>query len=117
MVSISNVDQIMLLVRSQLGRIARDKRAASAQRTAKSGQTKSLDTPSSSLGAIRTLGDIEDREFDRLVVRALLIDQFGESLSGDPSFEQIADRTLTMMMGDDALKAQLADLRRLLREF
>ena len=113
MVSVSNVDQIMLLVRSQLNRIARDKRAASTQKT---GKAKAPDTPSSPLGAIRGLGDIDDREFDRLVVRALLIDQFGESLSGDPSFEQIADRTLSTMMSDDALKAQLFDLRRLLRE-
>ena len=113
MVSVSNVDQIMLLVRSQLNRIVRDKRTVSTQKT---GNAKAPNTPSSPLGAIRGLGDIDDREFDRLVVRALLIDQFGESLSGDPSFEQIADRTLSTMMSDDALKAQLFDLRRLLRE-
>ena len=113
MVSISNVDQIMLLVRAQLGRVARDKRAASTQ---KAGQAKTPDMPSSPLGAIRGLGDVDDREFDRLVVRALLIDQFGESLSGDPSFEQIADRTLSTMMNDDALKVQLSELRQLLRE-
>lgn len=113
MVSIGNADQVMVLVRSQLQRMARDKRTTSRPKA--DGPGNKANASATPFEAMRTLRDVPDREFDRLVVRALLSDDLGQALIDDAEFLAIAHRTLEIMRADPELGRQLETLRHSLR--
>lgn len=110
MVMIGNVDQVMALVRSQLERMSRDKRAGTSGKATRSGQARATDK--SRLQALSNLSDLPDSEFERLFVGALLSREFGEDVSQDPRFQSVVDRTWQILRDDAELRGVIQQVRR-----
>lgn len=94
MTSIGNVDRILLLLREQLQRAAEEgPRIATSRKTSGSGEQRPLDRA-------RTLASMEAIDPDqrrRLIVRTLLLEQFGEAIGTDPAFAPLVDRVVAMV--------------------
>lgn len=102
MTSINRVDQLVLQLRAQLQRIAKE-RGGPASRTDAAGLGP--------LDRIREQGS--DRrnggEFRRQFVRAILTEEFGEDIANQPEFERISAEVWRMIEEDNALRQQLGD--------
>lgn len=109
MVMISNTDQIMALVRSQLERMARGKRSQSARKSSKTAQPVSTST--SRLQALAGLSRLPREAFERVLVEALLTLEFGEEVARDPRFAEIVSHTTRIMQSDAALSQTMEEVR------
>lgn len=117
MVSISNADQVMALVRNQLERMSRERKVDKTGRPTKSGSTASSGklapaSRQSRLEAVRSLADLPEEEFDRVLVGALLSYEFGEDVARDSRFQSLVDRTTAILRADPDLATMLRDLRK-----
>ena len=110
MVAIGNTDHVVALVRAQLTRLARAKRGDAASRSGKTGAATAAKA-GSRLDALATMRSLGDEEFERVLVRALLTDEFGEGVSEDPRFQAIVERTATVLRSDPALAGTMAEVR------
>lgn len=110
MVMISNVDQVLALVRNQLDRMARDKRAAAPAKAGRVTLVRATDR--TRLEALSNLSDLPSEEFERTLIGALLAREFGEEVAQDPRFQAIADRTFEILHSDPEFHAALQDVRR-----
>jgi hypothetical protein len=113
MVQIGNADQVLALVRAQLERMARSKRAGAAGKSASSELTPSSNE--SRLQAIGMLSDLPDEEFERVLVRTLLVQEFGEKLANQPNFQAIVDRTIAVLRDDPGTAKLMSDAGNLVR--
>lgn len=111
---IGNVNQVMALVRNQLERMARDKRAGAKGKAGRSDPARS--TQKSRLQALSNLSDLPDGEFERLLVGALLSREFGEDVTQDPRFQSVVDRTWRIMRDDAELRAAIDAVRTQLQD-
>lgn len=103
MTTIGQVDRILLLLREQLQRAADDRARAPA--TAASAP-KSERRPLDRARTLAAFDAIDPDQRRRLIIRTLLLEEFGESVGADPSFVAMVDRVLAMvrdMPGGDAL--------------
>lgn len=94
MTRIGNVDQILLLLREQL------QRAGEARVRARRSQTEPNGAEPRPLDRARTLASldaIDPEERRRLIVRTLLLEEFGEKAGTDPAFASLVDRVLAMV--------------------
>ena len=108
MTRITNVDQVLMLLRQQLQHMSkseRSKRSGKAS-TAATGQRRPA------LGRIEAISrsdDLSEDELARTLVGALLVDEFGEAVANDPKFQQLVGE-VHRIIGSDT------DSRRLLRD-
>lgn len=109
MVRIGNVDHVLALVRGQLERMSRGKRATKSDRTGRNDIARA--TEKSRLQALSGLSDLPGEDFERLLVGALLSREFGEEAAQDPRFQSIIDRTWRILREDDALRHAMRELR------
>lgn len=103
MTTIGHVDRILLLLREQLQRAADDRtRSPVISASGPQSERRPLDRA-------RTLAAFEAIDPDqrrRLIIRTLLLEEFGEGVGADPSFVAMVDRVLAMvrdMPGGEAL--------------
>ncbi|GAA4768860.1 hypothetical protein [Novosphingobium ginsenosidimutans] len=116
MVTISNADQVVAMVRAQLERMSRERKVDKVGRPPKSGSTGSAGklapaSRQSRLEAICNLVDLPEEEFDRVLGGALLSYEFGEDIGRDSRFQSLVGRTTAILRGDPDLAAMLSDLR------
>jgi hypothetical protein len=87
---ISNVDQLVLLLRQ---RLAERSRAASSGKT---GQVRSARETASaevdSAHALAAIDGVDERQLKRALIQNILADQLGGALLNDAQFQQVVDR-------------------------
>jgi hypothetical protein len=107
MTRISNVDQVMLLLRQQLQRMSK------SDRQQKSGNVSS--TPQRrepALGRIEEItraDELTEEDLARTLVGALLVDEFGEAVANDPKFQSLVREVHRIIASDADSKALLRD--------
>lgn len=113
MTHIGQVDQILLLLREQLQRTGDGRvRSGSAQAGAPShAEQRPLDRAR----ALASLGAIDPEERRRLVVRTLLLEEFGDRAGADPAFTALVERVLGLIRdipgGDELVDRTVRQLR------
>ena len=96
---ISNVDQLVLLLRQ---RLAERSRAASSGKT---GQVRSARETASaevdSAHALAAIDGVDERQLKRALIQNILADQLGGALLNDAQFQQVVDRVTETIGRDD----------------
>jgi hypothetical protein len=102
MTRITASDQVLMLLREQLQRISRDR----AGRAGRAGTAARADgAPVARLRALAGREGLNDEEFRRTFVRALLAEQLGERVALDPGFQSIADDVYRIVSEDEDARA------------
>ena len=113
MTSIGRIDQILLLLREQLQRAGETRARTGASQTTGAGD-RAEPGPLDRARTLASLGAIDPDERRRLVVRTLLLEEFGETAGADPAFATLVDRVLAMMRdipgGDELIDRAIAQL-------
>jgi hypothetical protein len=108
---ISNVDQVVLLLRQRLA-----ERARGASPSAGAPAQRPVQPAAPDVGGLRALVGVEgvgDRQLKRALVQNLLAEQFGPDLINDARFQQVVDR-VTETIEDEGDSASL--LARVVRD-
>ena len=95
MTRIGNVDQILLLLREQLQR-AGETRVQTRRSQADAGD-RTEPRPLDRARTLASLDAIDPDERRRLIVRTLLLEEFGEKAGTDPAFASLVDRVMAMV--------------------
>lgn len=101
---ISNVDQLVLLLRQRLQERAKTARRGEPLRTAS--------RPAQPLAA---LSGLDERQFRRALIQNLLAERLGRHLLNEAGFQQVIDQVVDALESDDlasqTLSRVVADLR------
>lgn len=112
MTRIGNVDQILLLLREQLQRAGEGRARTGPSPTG--GRDRAEQRPIDRARALASLGAADPDERRRLIVRTLLLEEFGEAAGADPAFASLVDRVLVMVRdipgGDDLIDRAVRQL-------
>lgn len=108
MTRITNVDQIVAILRQRLLEKDRSSGASRAVVSVKSGQQ-------SALQALAGIEGVDDRRLRRAVIQDILADQFGRHLVNDASFQQMVDRVTSTLENDPGAANVFATVIRDLR--
>jgi hypothetical protein len=87
---VSNVDQLVLLLRQRLTERARANGAGAAQRARATGEVAASAIESSR--ALAAIEGIDERQLRRAVLQNILADHFGSHLVNDAQFQQVVGR-------------------------
>ena len=88
MTRIGQVDQILLMLRERLQRLERSR----GERAGGAGTSeRATPGPMARLKGLAALDQLADEEFKRTMVRALLTEELGDSIAGDPAFQGVVD--------------------------
>lgn len=94
---LSNVDRLVLLLRQRLQERDRTRKTPGA-----SVRSKTLPPPGPTAAqALAAMDGVDDRQFRRAVIQGLLTDQLGPAILNDASFQQVVDRVVGAIEGDD----------------
>ncbi|HEY2710741.1 MAG TPA: hypothetical protein VGI95_22060 [Caulobacteraceae bacterium] len=91
---ISNVDQLVLLLRQRL--TERSRGASGEKRAAPEPPAPSVDT----LRALAAIDGVDERQLRRALVQNILADHFGHGLINDAGFQQVVDRVAETLEGE-----------------
>src|ERR1700722_14974053 len=94
---VSNVDQLVLLLRQRLAERSRTSAGGVARKS------NAADVQAPSVDALRTLAAVEgvgERQLGRALVQSILADQFGAGLVNDAKFHQVVDRVAETIDGE-----------------
>jgi hypothetical protein len=113
MTRINPADQILLMLRAQLERAGKAKRAnPQAPRTSMRSKRDALERVRDTIAK----GDAPPQELRRALVSALLVEDFGETTLNDPQFQNLVDRVMATIQHDEQtntiLENALTSLRR-----
>lgn len=115
MTRISNVDQVMLLLRQQLQRMSKtDRQQKSGKTTAAAPQRREA-----ALGRIEEItraDELSEDDLARTLVGALLVDEFGEAVANDPKFQSLIGEVHRIIAADADTKALLLEALREVRK-
>ncbi|MFS2319210.1 hypothetical protein RMQ97_14835 [Maricaulis sp. D1M11] len=110
MTRISGSNPILAALRQQLDRKSGIKKAPQT----KTGQTASTSAPvphTAGLGKkLQQEPEIDDDAARHLLVKALLLDQFGTRFANDPSFLDLVRQVETLMANDESVSAELSTI-------
>lgn len=108
MTRINNVDHVLMLLQQQLQKLNSTERKA---RSRKAGKVDDNQAKSSlrRVAALHSREGLSEENFDRALIRALLVDQLGEALAEDHRFDRVASEVYRIISED-------ADTLKLLRE-
>ena len=109
MTRITNSDQVIAAIRAQLQRMAKSGKADRTARTAKV-EARSMNTRQM-VDALAAIEGLSEDDFTRGFVRALLTEEFGESIANSPGFQNVIDRTAASIAGDKDVRTMLDNLR------
>jgi hypothetical protein len=85
---ISQVDQVLLLLRERLQRIDRSRTSRSGRGDAARPATSG---PLARLQALAALDELGEDDLRRTMVRALLAEELGDTIANDPGFQAIVE--------------------------
>ncbi len=108
---ISNVDQIVLLLRQ---RLTERERAAGVRGERKAG----VEPAAQSVDALRALAAVEnvdERQLRRALIQNILSEQFGAEMINDARFQQVVDRVTETIEGEADAARLLGRVTRELR--
>lgn len=112
MTRISSSDQVLALLREQLQRLGRSRTGAGA-RTARSDEAAA--PAMARIKALAGSGAAGEEEMRRLLVRAVLTEEFGEALANEPALQIVFDDVARIIgasaEGEDLLARAMAQLR------
>ncbi len=108
MTRISNVDQVLMLLREQLQRLGKSDRS---RKTAGGGATATERRQSAAarIEAVMRVDTLSDEELGRTLVAALLVDEFGESAANDHKFRKLAEEVYRIIASDTEAKRLLGE--------
>lgn len=106
MTSISNVDQVMLLLRQRLRSLSDNKNVV---RKSKIAAERSEKSSVKRVKALVMLKEMPEKDFERTFIQGLLTDEFGEAMINDPKFQEIVDRVLNVIHSDQKSSALLKE--------
>lgn len=110
MTKISNVDQVLLLLRQQLDRMAT---RAPARRTTKTGSATGAERKAlHRVRALAALGNLSDEDLERSFIHGLLVEQFGDDIANDPQFQRTVADVHRVIASDDASRRLLGQATR-----
>jgi hypothetical protein len=89
MTRISNVDQVLLLLREQLQRTAKGRETARKSRTGRADPAAAR--PLDRVRALAALDTLNEDEVRRALVRGMLTEEFGEGVGNDAALQRIVD--------------------------
>lgn len=104
MTRISTADQVLLLLQEQLNRSGKDR--AARRGPAAPAQAGTPD-PMARLRALAGRDGISDEDMTRALVRSLIVQQLGEALGADPTFEKIASDVTRIILASPGGKELL----------
>lgn len=110
MTRVGNTDQIMALVRAQIQRMAKRERTGAAGKS----ETRRSDslTPRERLETLAAMRGLDDEEFSRALIRALLIEELDDGVAGSLGFLSVVERTCVALNADLETSAAIKQLRR-----
>lgn len=101
MTGIGKVDQIVLQLRAQLQRAARNRTRSSIRSDQATG------SPLQRFKAVERTEGYAGGDLRRKFVRALLTEELGEDLANLPEFERISNEVWNLIEQDDALRSDV----------
>jgi hypothetical protein len=107
MTRITNVDQVLMLVRQQLQRMDKTGRPRRSKTSAERREP--------ALGRVEEItrnGDLSEEELGHTLVAALLVDEFGETVANDPKFQQMIGEVHRIIVEDTHARQILRDALR-----
>lgn len=99
MTRIGNVDHVLMLLQGQLQKLNGTGRKAKVSRTSRVNDTRAK----SSLQRVAALAGkdgLSEEDFDRALIRALLVDQLGDGLAEDHRFDHVASEIYRIISSD-----------------
>lgn len=108
MTRISNVDQVLMLLRQQLQRLDKSTRSRKGSASSASGPQRRPSAAGRVEAVLRT-GDLSDEDLARTLVTALLVDEFGEAAANDPAFQHMAAEVHRIIASDPQAAGLLAE--------
>lgn len=98
MTRITQNDQIMQLLRQQLQRLGQTARTARSKGASKSAAQRQ--SPLARLTALAALGSLSDEDMAKALIRALLTEEFGDTLASEPKFDRVVSEVHRMIVED-----------------
>ncbi|HTN14544.1 MAG TPA: hypothetical protein VL094_07035 [Sphingomonadaceae bacterium] len=108
MTRISNVDQVLMLLRQQLQRLDKSTRNRKGAAASAAG-TQRRPPAAGRVEAVLRTDDLSDEDLARTLVSALLVDEFGEAAANDPAFQHMAAEVHRIITADPQAGKLLAD--------
>jgi len=115
MTRISNVDQVMLLLRQQLQRMAksaRQQKGAKVSPTTAQRREQALER----IEEISRVDALSDDDLAKTLVGALLVDEFGEAIANDAKFQSLVGEVHRIIASDAETKALLGNALKEMRK-
>jgi len=113
MTRISNVDQVLLLLREQLQRAGKNREATRKSRTGDADPAAAR--PLDRVRALAALDTLNEDEVRRAVVRGLLIEELGEGIGNDAALQKIVTDVVRIIGevsgGNDLLNRAVIQLK------
>lgn len=109
MTRINQANQILLLLQERLQRLERGRSGRSA------GTAASTPRPLTRLQALTALEQLTDEDFNRTMVRALLIEELGDGVANDPAFEGVAQDVFRILADSEEGRRLIEQAARQLR--
>jgi hypothetical protein len=113
MTRISNVDQVLLLLREQLQRTGKKRATGARSRTGRADPAAAR--PLDRVRGLAALDALNEEEVRRAVVRGILTEEFGEGVGNDAALQRIVDDVVRIIGeapgGSDLLNRAVAQLR------
>jgi hypothetical protein len=109
---VSNVDRLVLLLRQRLQE--RDRTRGPARKA----DARAREASGGGVAAARALAaleDVDERQLRRALIQGLLSDQLGRQVLNEPRFQQVVDRVVTAIEGDEGGRALLDRISREMR--
>ncbi len=108
--AVSNINQVMLILRQKLQERARKGAASTKSKSAAStynaGRSDDVD-PMRRIADLAQQDGLDERQLARLFIESLLTREFGTSLTNDAQFQQVIERVMQTLSGDSELAAVL----------
>jgi len=101
MSNIGRIDQAVLLLRSQLQRLAKERGRTAASSSATASPLQRLKQNSGSAS--------DEEEYRRAFVRAILTEELGEDLANHIEFEAISNQVRQLLDEDEEMRALMDD--------
>lgn len=110
MTRITNSDQVIAAIRAQLQRLAKSRKSEATARTAKP-EARSMGMREM-VDALAAIDGLSEEDFRRGFVRALLTEEFGESVANSAGFQSVIDKTAASIATDREVNQMLNALRK-----
>ena len=109
MTRVGTTDQIMALVRAQIQRMAKRERAGATGKT-EAGRADTL-TPRQRVEALAAMKGLDEEDFARALIRALLTEELGEGVAASPGFQSVVERRCAALEADAETRIAIKGLR------